>query len=384
MSTVDTTSRPDGFALPESLLAFESIGDNCELGLVQRRAGVEPMGLFRFVGAPLTHLLRAMRADFAGMEKPENVKVLLEHGEYMIKLTKYDFVYHAFVKPGEIDPAVLHKLECRKLRALIAKFRGDMQSGEKVFVFRQNEPLLANHLVDLRVALAAYGRSVLLWVQEGRQDHPPGTVEVIDDTLMVGYVRRLALRQSVPDLDYDSWIDVLRLAHELRPDKRGAQAAPRPAVGLEPAPKHTLTFGVDGNAEPAMGYGWSAPENGFTWAIEDKSLLTLAELPPAEDYWLELDVIPYEAPPAIPAQRLTIAVNGETVQTYDRLARGVVACTIPGALIRGRPSIEIRLDHPDAASPSVVAEVDDERRLAIAFRWVTLTCIGLLTERSRI
>jgi len=30
------------------VLQFESIGDNCELGLVQRRAGSEPLGLLRF------------------------------------------------------------------------------------------------------------------------------------------------------------------------------------------------------------------------------------------------------------------------------------------------------------------------------------------------
>ena len=33
------------------VLQFESIGDNCELGLVQRRAGSEPLGLLRFAGS---------------------------------------------------------------------------------------------------------------------------------------------------------------------------------------------------------------------------------------------------------------------------------------------------------------------------------------------
>lgn len=35
--------------LPSELVArFESLGDNCEFGLVQRHFGAEPVGVFRF------------------------------------------------------------------------------------------------------------------------------------------------------------------------------------------------------------------------------------------------------------------------------------------------------------------------------------------------
>ena len=33
------------------VFAFESIGDNCELGMLQRHVGIEPLGLLRFAGA---------------------------------------------------------------------------------------------------------------------------------------------------------------------------------------------------------------------------------------------------------------------------------------------------------------------------------------------
>ena len=51
-------------------------------------------------------------------------------------------------------------------------------------VFRQNEELSANDLLDFRSALAAYGPATLLWVQATRPGHPPGTVSIVDDTLM--------------------------------------------------------------------------------------------------------------------------------------------------------------------------------------------------------
>ena len=36
--------------LNEMLLEFESLGDNCEFGLVQRHFGAEPISLLRFAG----------------------------------------------------------------------------------------------------------------------------------------------------------------------------------------------------------------------------------------------------------------------------------------------------------------------------------------------
>jgi hypothetical protein len=42
-------------------------------------------------------------------------------------------------------------------------------------------------LVDLRIALSAYGPGILPWVQEACPGHPPGSVEVADERMMVGY-----------------------------------------------------------------------------------------------------------------------------------------------------------------------------------------------------
>ena len=86
------------------VLQFESLGDNCELGLVQRRVGAEPLGLLRFSGAPLRNLLRAFAARFEHIADPAHVRLQPENGEFMVKLTKYDFTYHSDVKIGEIEP----------------------------------------------------------------------------------------------------------------------------------------------------------------------------------------------------------------------------------------------------------------------------------------
>jgi hypothetical protein len=357
------------------VLQFESLGDNCELGLLQRRVGAEPLGMFRFAGAPLRHLIRAMDARFEGMADPENIRVQPLNDEYMIKLTKYDFIYHAHVKIGEADPAALYQQQTRIVRFLIDKLMADLETPEKIMVFRQNEELSANDLLDFRTALSAFGPATLLWVQETRPGHPPGTVSVIDDTLIIGYVTRLARRDNAPDLDLQSWMAMLRNAHAVRPIRAvlPPEAAAIPVRRSLPRRIDTV-FGRDGNAAACLGYGWSGPEDGYTWSIEDRSVLTIGKPDAAERYRLEMEVVPFVAPPAVAAQTMSVTVNGELVHTFDPLPRGTVECSVPGRLLCGRDTIEIILGHPAAISPRVAAGENDDRRLAVAFSRASLIC----------
>lgn len=368
MNVVSGTPPPSAVPSDRDLvLQFESLGDNCELGLVQRAVGAEPLGLLRFAGVPLPHLLRAMNARFEGLAEPGHIRIQPENGEYMVKLTKYDFIYHAHAKVGETDPELLHRQQVRTVGFLLGKLVNDLENPEKILVFRQNEPLLAADLVDLRTALARFGRPKLLWVQAARPGHPPGTVDGIDETLMTGYVKRLALRENAPDFDQSSWLTVLRRAWSLsRADNAPSAAAPRRPIRLE------VTFGVAGNGAKHCGIGWSGAEDGFTWSIDDLSVVTLAAPPDAQDYWLEMDVIPYVFGTSLPAQSLAVTINGTRVHTFDPLTRGQVGCPVPGHLVRNRDKVEILLEHPRAARPHDLAGENDTRRLAVAFRSLSL------------
>ncbi len=88
---------------------------------------------------------------------------------------------------------------------------------------------------------------------------------------------------------------------------------------------------------------------------------------------MEMDVVPFVAPPAVVAQVLRVTVNGHTVHTFDPLTRGPVGCGIPGHIVRGSDKLEIVLEHPNAASPSAVTGQNDDRRLAVSFSSLSLT-----------
>ncbi|MFO1026673.1 MAG: hypothetical protein U1E70_15990 [Acetobacteraceae bacterium] len=356
------------------VLNFESVGDNCELGLVQRHVGAEPLGLLRFSGAPLRSLLRALANRFHGIADPASIRIHEENGEYMVKLTQYDFYYHAHIKAGEATPETLHAQQTRTVRFLTDKLISDLETPSKILVFRQNEPLMATDLVDLRVALSAYGPNTLLWVQEACPGHPPGSVTVADERLIVGYVNRLAPREDVPNLHLRSWLSVLRAAHAiwLLPEPDRVQAGREATARMR---RVDLSFGTDGNARPHLGIGWSGPEAGYQWAVGERSLITLPNLGPAEEYWLEMDVIPYVSPPLLPRQRLDVSVNGSFVKSFDPAPRGQLYCTIPGNLIADGEAVKLLLDHPFAASPILVAGGRDDRRLAFSFSRLSMMAV---------
>ena len=350
----------------ELVLQFESIGDNCELGLVQRRVGAEPLGLLRFAGAPLRNLLRALAARFDRIADPHHIRIHPEHDEYMVKLTKYDFTYHAHVKIGEMDSAALHRQQCRTVGFLAKKLIEDLETPTKTLVFRQNEPLGAGDLVDLRLALSLYGPGTLLWVREACPGHPPGTVDRIDERLLIGYVRRLATREAVPDLDLETWLLVLRQAH----------ARVQSRVCPQPPARTDMTFGQEGNAAHRQGYGWSSPEAGYTWAVGERSLLTIDIPGSADEYWLEMDVTPFVSPPLLPRQRLDVMIGETCVHSFDPLPRGEIGCVVPGHLIAEQSTIDIVFNHPYAASPMLVAGESDDRRLGISFSRLALVCVA--------
>ena len=339
------------------VLHFESLGDNCELGMVQRLVGVEPLGLLRFANAPVGALIHALRARFDGLAAPANVAIEASNGEYMVRLRKYGMVYHADAKIGAADPQALYQQQTRTLPFLVNKLIGDLECAEKLLVFRQNEPLAAVALIELRAALHRYGPSTLLWVQAARPGRPAGTVDRIDDSLLVGYVRRLADRANVPDLDLGSWLAMLRRAHFVW----RARPAPAkvPTAATEPA-AIDIVFGTVGNARAYIGEGWSPPNVDYIWAIDDRSVLTFAPPASAATYRLEMDVRPFVRPPALESH------------VFDPLEPGIAVCEVPGALIAGHAEVKIVLEHPHAARPCDFDGDGDDRRLAVMFLRLTL------------
>jgi hypothetical protein len=212
-SPVESDDRP----LSELMLEFESLGENCEFGLVQRRCGAEPLGLFRFSSAPYARLLAGLRAHFKGLGAPHNIEVQVSQTgrEFMVFDKRFGFLYHAWVSVGEEEPEEIFKRESRRLPLLIRKLNEELTSGDKIFVYHGMDPLSLEQARALSKAMRAFGPTTLLWVELADDHNPPGAVVEIEPGLLKGHMDRFAPGENAHDLSLDCWIDMCRNAHRL-------------------------------------------------------------------------------------------------------------------------------------------------------------------------
>ncbi len=190
---------------------FESLGDNCEFGLVQRRCGAEPLGLLRFANLELRQLLHGLDLRFEGLGEHGGLEFWLSDGarrEYVIRDRRYSLVFHTFLYQGEVSEDELLEKQSRRLGFLVRKLLQDLESGEKILVCKRNIPLMESEILALHAALNRFGRNTLLWVVLADDDHPAGGVDKILPGLLRGYVDRFAPYENAHDLSLEPWLSV--------------------------------------------------------------------------------------------------------------------------------------------------------------------------------
>jgi hypothetical protein len=209
------------------ILNFESLGNNCEFGLVQRICGAEAfLSLLRFAGMELPTLLRALDAGMQDFGDAAHVEIRVddkERPEFVVHETHYGVFFHTFRYADETQADRLHASESKRLAYCARRFIGDLQKGSKILVVKRNEPLQEHEILPLYAALSAYGPNVLLWVVPADARHTPGSVETVLPGLLRGYIGRFAPYENAPDLLLDEWLEVCVNAYRLaREDGMGA------------------------------------------------------------------------------------------------------------------------------------------------------------------
>jgi hypothetical protein len=226
--TIAAMERETGAAAAEYMLGFESLGDNCEFGLVQQRCGAEPMGLLRFASMPLPNLLRALETRFEKLGDPKNLTISLAGRgvpEYMIHDHAYGLRYHSWKKAGSIDPQAFLAQQVGRLHLLRRKLIEDLTEARKVFVWKSNQPATEAEARALHAALGTYGPNTLLWVTASDPAVVPGVVEPIAPGLFHGTTDRFAPSSAAHDLTLDLWLLLCVEADRMRKAARVASGA---------------------------------------------------------------------------------------------------------------------------------------------------------------
>ena len=246
-----------GTKLTDLLKQFESVGDNCNFGLVQRKAGVEVLQLLRFGNAPVQALLRAFADDFAALSTG-GADLSVSQGEpplreFYVNAPRYGIRWHTLRYPNSSTAEAIFEEHAIRLRYLRQKFYQGLRSQRKIYViaratpdmvtflaprvadvsshndrlgyFIQSEPLRAAEVAPVLQYLNGFGRNTLLYIVPSCPGKPAGTVELLSPGLMRGYLDHLAVSDDTAIRDHAGWLRVLGNAWRL---DRGPYASSRP------------------------------------------------------------------------------------------------------------------------------------------------------------
>ncbi len=208
---------------------FQSAGDDCEFGFLQREVGLEPLGLLRFASISIDGLTRGLRASFKGIGDFETLDVFVPDNapdhDYMVHEKRYGLIYHTRVFPQSMSASDLKVKEVVRLKRLAEMLIENIQQGDKIFVIKYKDPPVPVQLARLLAAFRKIGDATICWVRETSDPKVVGTAEWLLPGLIVGYVDRIDV-SPLQNISVNSWVEACRAAHRLWVARRGERKHP--------------------------------------------------------------------------------------------------------------------------------------------------------------
>ena len=188
---------------------FESLGNLCELGLLQRKFGYEPAGLLRFAGIRTPHLVETLRNGFLGLGRPDTLDISVRDDDqrgYVVIDGPTSIAVQTPVSAVTVSEAALRRQVGRNFPFLARKYLEDVVAGNKIFVFHRRDPTTEPEARAVLAALAQWGDPTVLWVQFDPAE-PPGGVLRLGPRLLRGFLG--VPREPYRYASEESWISVL-------------------------------------------------------------------------------------------------------------------------------------------------------------------------------
>jgi hypothetical protein len=326
------------YDIPRLLMLFESLGDNCDFGVIQRSAGIEPFGLFRFATCKPADVAALLRTRFEGLGEPDDLW-LDEVGprrEYWVKSHHTSFEAHTErYADGDVSEVVRSAL-IEKIRFLKTRLVRDLARGRRLCIWRG--PAHAAAIRDIATQLQNYAPTSLLWVKVADAAQVPGSVERISDALLHGYVSRYGDYDGGPRPPVEEWIRVCANAHRLW---RGADPPQAPIENLisRAVASQNCTWFAD-RLVPVRVLDESAPTGGTVFehklGTSDPTLIYGVHVPIATGGKLAFSVW-IRIPEGFRGQRISAVLRGQAAimqwaadpKSYARWQRIWVTANVP-------------------------------------------------------
>jgi hypothetical protein len=206
-----------GLTTEELMMQLESLGHNCEFGLVQRRCGAEPNRLLRFVGISYRSLLMGLDFCFEGIDDPALLHCYLDGNlrqEFMVGHARYGLMFHTFQYEGETTADIVLPRQQKDLSYRRRNFEQMLAEGNRLYVFQRQEALTEAQALPLLNMLQSHGPNALLFVTQD-QTRPPGTVEMLRKNLFKGSIDQLAPLTEADRFNLTAWVSLCANAYRL-------------------------------------------------------------------------------------------------------------------------------------------------------------------------
>ena len=208
-------------------MEFQSLGDNCEFGLIQRHFLAEPVSLLRWSAISTESLIGGIEDGFEAVGAPETTVLTVgANNEYYLHDATYNIFMHTFLKVHLVSesPADLHNRMCQRQSYLGRKLREDLEDPDQIFVYKPDFGATVDDAKTLHSALERRAPNYLLFAVEADAERPAGSVEQIAPRLFVGAIGHLSRPgDGWENLDFESWRSVCA---DVLQRVRRAQGAP--------------------------------------------------------------------------------------------------------------------------------------------------------------
>lgn len=212
-------SGEDEISASALMLSFESLGERCDFGAVQRHYGVEPLGLLRFAWSKLDSLVGALEDRFDAVGAVDDTEFHPYGDETILWMKKYNLIFHTFVYGvAEYDQEKREAFQQQQRRRLVflkEKLIRDLEEPQKILVYATSDFAADEDVARLFAALRAYGPNTLLYVRPERTDRPSGTVERLEDGLYAGYFPGVNDFVHGGQPPFDLWRELCLRTHRL-------------------------------------------------------------------------------------------------------------------------------------------------------------------------
>ena len=202
---------------------FESLGDDCSFGFIQRLYGREPLSLFRWGSMPrasMIHLFREQFKNFAQAKTTSLIKQTPDFNdttytwEFYFHDSAYDFTAHTNINEKERDFYEPEEILLERLRQhfdlLARKLHDDLELAEKIFVYKSTVAMSDAECLELHEAMCTMGNNKLLVVLKDADDAP--RLRILKPNLLIGRINDWGGEDDPKSEQVRRWDDVIQNA----------------------------------------------------------------------------------------------------------------------------------------------------------------------------